>query len=83
MARMYPKYRGGKPDTASKLRNVIRQLHKAKEAVMFDFSETGPGIENGRVQFRIYLPGIDQQRGFGVKAYAIDKREQFDARIQA
>jgi 1,4-alpha-glucan branching enzyme len=48
---------------------------------MFDSSETGPEITGNTVRFRVFLPSIDQNRGFAVKAYVIAKAGQFDANV--
>lgn len=50
---------------------------------MFNVSETGPDIQGSRVRLRIDLPGIEQHRGFAVKAYVITKQGQFDATVPA
>ncbi|UCD58921.1 MAG: hypothetical protein JSV16_07385, partial [Candidatus Hydrogenedentota bacterium] len=50
---------------------------------MFTISETGPEIRNHEVRFRIYLPGIEESRGFSVKVYVIDKQGQFDVNVPA
>lgn len=50
---------------------------------MFTVSETGPHIQNDKVRFRIYLPGIESDRGFKVKVYVISKQDQFDVNAPA
>lgn len=50
---------------------------------MFTASETGPDIHGNQVRLRIDLPGIEQHRGFSVKAYIITKQSQFDANVPA
>lgn len=50
---------------------------------MFKVEETGPKIEDNNVRFRIYLPSIDEDRGFSVKVYVINKIDQFDVNVPA
>lgn len=50
---------------------------------MFRASETGPEIRGHEVRFRIFLPGIERERGFSVNVYVINKRDQFDANVPA
>ncbi len=50
---------------------------------MFQASETGPEIRGNEVRFRVFLPGIAMDRGFSVKVYVINKRDQYDASVPA
>lgn len=50
---------------------------------MFELEETGPEIQGDNVRFRIYLPSIEEDHGFSVKVYVINKRDQFDVNIKA
>ena len=50
---------------------------------MFAASETGPEIQGNLARFRIYLPSIEKDQGFGVKVYVINKQGQFDVNVPA
>jgi len=50
---------------------------------MFKAEETGPEIQGDKVRFRIYLPNIEEDRGFSVKVYVINKIGQFDVNVKA
>jgi 1,4-alpha-glucan branching enzyme len=50
---------------------------------MFRAEETGPEIQGDNVRFRIYLPNIEEDRGFSVKVYVINKIGQFDVNVPA
>lgn len=50
---------------------------------MFAASETGPEIGIGGVRFRINLPSIKRNKGYGVKVYVINKVNQFDPKVDA
>jgi maltooligosyltrehalose trehalohydrolase len=50
---------------------------------MFRVEKTGPEIKGNNVRFRIYLPSIEEERGFTVKVYVINKIGQFDVNVPA
>jgi maltooligosyltrehalose trehalohydrolase len=50
---------------------------------MFKAEETGPEIQGNNVRFRIYLPNVEEDRGFSVKVYVINKIDQFDVKVKA
>lgn len=49
---------------------------------MFRIDETGPEVRENDARFRILLPGIEESRGFSVKVYLIDKKDQFNVNIR-
>lgn len=49
---------------------------------MFRIEETGPEVRDNDVRFRILLPGIEENRGFSVRVYLIDKKDQFNVNIK-
>lgn len=49
---------------------------------MFRIEETGPKVRENDARFRILLPGIEESRGFSVKVYLIDKKDQFNVNIR-
>ena len=50
---------------------------------MFNIDELGPEVKGNEIRFRIYLPGIEESKGFYAKVYVIDKRGQFDVDVPA
>lgn len=50
---------------------------------MFNNEELGPEVNGNTVRFRIYLPSVEQDKGFSVKVYVIDKQGQFDVNVPA
>ena len=50
---------------------------------MFTASDTGPEIKGNKVRFRICLPSIENDHGFSVKVYVINKQGQFDIKVSA
>jgi maltooligosyltrehalose trehalohydrolase len=50
---------------------------------MFSIGDTGPEIQGSQVRFRVCLPSIQQDHGFSLKVYVIDKKDQFNADVPA
>lgn len=50
---------------------------------MFTIDELGPEVIGNNVRFRIYLPSIEQGKGFKVNVYVISKQGQFDVNVPA
>src|SRR3974390_1483069 len=50
---------------------------------MFSIDELGPEVKGNTVRFRVYLPniGLEKEKGFSVKVYVIDKKDQFDVNV--